>query len=121
MTGETRIVRHGAAPENADRLRRQLYDDVFTKAEQLIRPVGPELGGVDDELEALRMRLRSILKKQGKHFDPEIMLRTMEALNKLIATRYRISKQSQADLADSMAAVLRGIRTELGIGQDDVA
>ena len=46
------------------------------------------------------------------------MLRALETLNRLVSTRYRLSKQSREDLADSLAGFLQGVRSELGIGED---
>ena len=76
--------------------------------------------GLDEEIGILRDTLRKIVKrKHGKEI--ELMLRGMAILARLVATRHRLSKKSQEDLAASMAGVLSGIRAQLGWDESDGA
>jgi hypothetical protein len=106
----------------AERLQRDFYREVLNRAEQVMLPVADQIGGLDREISVLRVKLRQIMKRlksdQAKTDDIKLMLRAMEMLNRLASTRYRLSKQSREDLADSVAALLQGARAQLGLGED---
>jgi len=62
--------------------------------------------GVDEEIATLRLRLRTAIEERPE--EVELMLKGIDRLVKLVATRYRLSKRSERDLAASMANVVRG-------------
>ncbi len=106
--------------ERIERLKVEFYKDVLNRAEQIMLPIADQIGGLDRELSVLRVKLRQVMKRlkhgQGKDADVKLMLRSMEMLNRLASTRYRLSKQSREDLADSLGDVLERARAQLGIG-----
>ncbi len=74
--------------------------------------------GLDQEIGVIRDQLRKIVARDNPN-ERELMLRGMAILARVVATRYRLSKKSQEDLAASMASVLSGIRAQLGSGESD--
>ena len=103
----------------AANLQQEFYRAVLDEAEQIAMQTAAEMEGLDSEIEVLRVKLRKIVK--GKNPNLKLMIRAMDMLNRLVSTRYRISKRSQKDLAASIAAVLQSARSELGLGEDNGA
>ena len=103
----------------AANLQQEFYRAVLDEAEQIAMQTAEQMEGLDREIEVLRVKLRKIVK--GKNPNLRLMIRAMDMLNRLVSTRYRISKRSQKDLAASIAAVLQSARSELGLGEDNGA
>ena len=103
----------------AANLQREFYRAVLDEAEQIAMQTAEQMEGLDREIEVLRVKLRKIVKGQNPNL--KLMIRAMDMLNRLVSTRYRISKRSQKDLAASIAAVLQSARSELGLGEDNGA
>ena len=103
----------------AANLQREFYGAVLDEAEQIAMQTAEQMEGLDREIEVLRVKLRKIVKGQNPNL--KLMIRAMDMLNRLVSTRYRISKRSQKDLAASIAAVLQSARSELGLGEDNGA
>jgi RNA processing factor Prp31 len=109
-------AREGDALAN---LQREFYRAVLDEAEQIAMQTAEQMEGLDREIEVLRVKLRKIVKAKNPNL--KLMIRGMDMLNRLVSTRYRISKRSQKDLAASIAAVLQSARSELGYGEDNGA
>ncbi len=77
------------------------YGSVLDEAE-LISAMARE--GIDDEVAALRVRLRRFMKEHPE--DVELMLKGMSVLIRAASVRYRMSAQSKSELAESLAAVM---------------
>ena len=103
----------------AANLQQEFYRAVLDEAEQIAMQTAEQMEGLDREIEVLRVKLRKIVKRQNPNL--KLMIRAMDMLNRLVSTRYRISKRSQKDLAASIAAVLQSARSELGLGEDNGA
>jgi len=103
----------------AANLQREFYRAVLDEAEQIAMQTAEQMEGLDREIEVLRVKLRKIVKGQNPNL--KLMIRAMDMLNRLVSTRYRISKRSQKDLAASIAAVLQSARSELGLGEGNGA
>ena len=103
----------------AANLQQEFYRAVLDEAEQIAMQTAEQMEGLDREIEVLRVKLRKIVKGQNPNL--KLMIRAMDMLNRLVSTRYRISKRSQKDLAASIAAVLQSARSELGLGEDNGA
>lgn len=107
-------------------LTREFYKAVLSAAEQTALEVAEEMDGLDRELATLRVKLRKIMKRRTSKEQLEredsnikLLIRAMDSLNRLLSTRYRISKKSQVDLAASIAGILNSARAELGYGEID--
>jgi len=103
----------------AANLQQEFYRAVLDEAEQIAMQTAEQMEGLDREIEVLRVKLRKIVKGQNPNL--KLMIRAMDMLNRLVSTRYRISKRSQKDLAASIAAVLQSARSELGLGEGNGA
>jgi len=101
-----------------ERQKRDFYMAVLDAADRILFPAALQIEDLDQEIALLRLKLRKLMKAKRKTFDPKLMVRSMDMLNRLVSTRYRISKGAQRDLAASLAAVLQGVRSELGLGDD---
>ena len=64
------------------------------------------MSGLDEEIALLRVKLRSAVDKHKENLP--LMLRGIGLLVTAVSARYRLSKQSEADLADSLDRVIRG-------------
>jgi hypothetical protein len=107
---------HPLSEGDTARLQREFYRDALDDAERIAFETAEEMEGLDREIQVLRVKLRKVVK--AKNFNLKLMIRAMDMLNRLVSTRYRISKRSQKDLAANIAAVLQSARSELGLGED---
>ena len=83
------------------------YRSALDEAEQLALDEAKKLDGLDEEIDLLRVKLWSAVKKRPD--DLPLMLRGIALLVKAVSARYRLSKQAEDDLADSLAGVIRGV------------
>ncbi len=93
------------------------YAGALSEIEQVALSQARELEGLDEEIALLRVRLRSMAD------DPEQsapFIKTAELLVKAVSARYRLSKKSQNDLMDAVAAVLDGVGGALLRGAGDI-
>ena len=88
-------------------LPKRFYAQALTEAERSDLPLALEVDGVDQEIAVLRLRLRSMLEERPD--DLTLMFKGIELLTKAVATRYRLSKRAERDLAASMANVVRSL------------
>ena len=86
---------------------RSFYAKALTEAERADLPLALEVEGVDEEIALLRLRLRTALTESPD--DLTLMLKGIDLLAKAVATRYRLSKRAERDLAGSLANVVRGL------------
>ena len=83
------------------------YREALSEAERADLPVALEIEGVDEEIALLRLRLRTALAERPE--DLQLMFKGIDLLAKAVATRYRLSKRAERQLADSLAGVVRGL------------
>jgi hypothetical protein len=76
-------------------------------AERIELEKAADIEGLDAEIAVLRMRLREAAS--GKEEEFQLLLRGMELLVKAVAARYRLSKEAEENLSDSIAGVVRGV------------
>ena len=106
--------KRGAPKGNQNARKHGFYSRVLDEAEQLDFELASGVEGIDDEIALLRVKIKSILQN-----DPEniklIMLAT-NALERLIRTKYNISKEDKKGLKEAIGNVLRDVALPLGIG-----
>jgi hypothetical protein len=92
-------------------LVRNLYASALSSAEAITIKYASDVEGLDDEVDLLRTKLHTLLseQKEGGQIDMKLFIRGMELLRKLVATRYRLSKKAQEDLASAIAGLLQGV------------
>jgi hypothetical protein len=84
--------------------KRFFYAGSLSETEQLQLPEAAELEGLDEEIAALRVRLKTALKERPE--DYALLVRGVGMLTRAVATQYRLSPRASKDLADNLAAVL---------------
>ncbi len=90
------------------------YARVLDEAEQLDFERAAGLDGIDDEIALLRVKIKSILGDGPNNL--KLLVEATNALERLIRTRYKISKEQRKGLKDAIGNVLRDIALPLGIG-----
>ena len=96
------------------KIRKQgFYARVLDEVEQLDFELASGVEGIDDEIALLRVKIKSILEH-----DPEnvkLIMQVTNALERLIRTRYKITKEQKKGLKEAIGNVLRDIAVPLGI------
>lgn len=90
------------------------YERALTEAERLRLPEAREMEGLDEEIAMLRVRLFTAAQRRDRL---DLLSKGVDMLMRMVAMRYRLSPQSQDNLAESIAGVLQGIGVELGVGE----
>ncbi|MDD4859243.1 MAG: hypothetical protein PHR56_03455 [Dehalococcoidales bacterium] len=90
------------------------YARVLDEAEQLDFERAAGLDGIDEEITLLRVKIKSILGDDPGNI--KLLVEATNALERLIRTRYKISKEQRKGLKDAIGNVLRDIALPLGIG-----
>ena len=94
---------------------RNLYFDALRAAESIVLSDAVKTEGLDDEIALLRTKIHESLRlgKDGDEMDNEkemkLVLRSMDVLAKMVATRYRLSTNAKDDLAAHIVGLVRGI------------
>jgi hypothetical protein len=89
------------------KLARDFYARALSEAEQREFEAASEIEGIDGEIALLRLRLRETLSKHPE--DMPLMLRGIELLVKAVSARYRLSKEDETNLSESIANVIRQV------------
>ena len=90
------------------------YSRVLDEAERLDFALAADVNGIDDEIALLRVKIKSILEH-----DPEnvkLIMHATNALERLIMTRYKITREQRKGLKEAIGNVLKDIALPLGIG-----
>jgi hypothetical protein len=82
------------------------YDAALSEAEREALPLARRLGGIDEEIAVLRLRLRSVLTDHPENLS--LMVRGIDLLAKALSTRYRLTKEERADVTDNLRHTLKG-------------
>src|SRR5688572_16365800 len=80
---------------------KRFYAQALSAAERADMPIALEIEGMEEELALLRLRLRSAIEERPD--DLPLMFRGIELIARAVATRYRLSKRAEKDLASSLA------------------
>jgi hypothetical protein len=94
--------------------RRCLYEKVLDEAERLDFELASGVNGIDDEIALLRVKIKSILGDDPKNI--KLIVEATNALERLVRTRYRISREQRKGLKEAIGNVLRDVALPLGIG-----
>jgi hypothetical protein len=90
------------------------YARVLDEAERLDFELASDVEGIDDEIALLRVKIKSLLEN-----DPEnirLIMQMTNALERLVRTRYNITREQRKGLKEAIGNVLRDIAIPLGIG-----
>ena len=89
------------------KLARDFYGSALAAAERIELEAASDIEGLDKEIALLRVKLREVVSERPEELP--LMLRSIELLVKAVSARYRLSKQAEEDLAESIAGVIRGV------------
>jgi hypothetical protein len=94
--------------------RSGFYARVLDEAERLDFERASGVNGIDDEIALLRVKIKSILGDDPKNLKD--LVAATNALERLVRTRYKITKEQRQGLKEAIGNVLRDIALPLGIG-----
>ncbi len=91
-----------------------LYQRALDEAERLDFELAADVNGIDDEIALLRVKIKSILDDDPHNV--RLLVEATNALERLIRTRYRISREQRKGLKEAITNVLKEVAVPLGIG-----
>lgn len=90
------------------------YQKALDEAERLDFELASGVNGIDDEIALLRVKIKSILGDDPKNL--KLIVDATNALERLVRTKYKISKEQRKGLKEAIGNVLRDVALPLGIG-----
>ncbi|MCK4368903.1 MAG: hypothetical protein KAV68_04465 [Dehalococcoidales bacterium] len=106
--------KRGAPKGNQNARKHGFYSKVLDEAEQLDFELASGVEGFDDEIALLRVKIKSLLQNDPENI--QLILQMTNALERLVRTRYNISKEQRKGLKEAIGNVLKDIAIPLGIG-----
>ncbi len=106
--------KRGAPRGNQNARKHGFYSRVLDKAEQLDFELATGVEGIDDEIALLRVKIKSILEKDPENI--KLIMRATKTLERLVKTKFNISKEDKKGLKEAIANVLKDVALPLGIG-----
>ena len=107
-------ARQKANASKANRKQGGFYQKVLDEAERIDFDLVSGVNGIDDEITLLRVKIKSILDDDPKNI--KLIVEATNALERLIRTKYKISKEQRKGLKEAIGNVLRDVALPLGIG-----
>lgn len=90
------------------------YQKALDEAERLDFELASGVNGIDDEIALLRVQIKSILGDGPRNI--RLIVEATNALERLVRTRYKISKEQRKGLKEAIGSVLKEVALPLGIG-----
>lgn len=106
--------KRGAPKGNQGARKQGFYAKVLDEAEQLDFELAAGVEGIDDEIALLRVKIKSLLENDPENI--QLIIQITNALERLVKTRYNISKEQRQGLKEAIENVLKEIAIPLGIG-----
>jgi hypothetical protein len=106
--------KRGAPPGNQNARKHGLYSRALTEAQKLTLERVYDVEGLDDEIALLRIRLLGLVEEAPGRLD--LQLQVTRAIDRLIRTRYEVSKEQKRSLKEAMQKVLTEVGIPLGLG-----
>ena len=107
-------ARQKANASKAKQKQGGFYQKVLDEAERIDFDLISGVNGIDDEIALLRVKIKSILDDDPKNI--KLIVEATNALERLIRTKYKISKEQRKGLKEAIDNVLRDVALPLGIG-----
>ncbi len=107
-------ARQKANASKANQQQGGFYQKVLDEAERIDFDLVSGVNGIDDEIALLRVKIKSILDDDPKNI--KLIVEATNALERLIRTKYKISKEQRKGLKEAIGNVLRDVALPLGIG-----
>jgi hypothetical protein len=100
-----------AAPKTG---RESFYARLFDAAEKIDFDRACGVDGIDDEIALIRLEIVKVVSG-GDAANLRLLVQATNALERLIRTRYQISREQRKGLREAIGNVLRDIAVPLGI------
>ena len=104
----------GTSKSNQSARKQGFYFRVLDEAERLDFELASGVEGIDDEIALLRVEIKKAIAG-GDPKNLKLLVDATNALERLIRTRYKISKEQRKGLKEAIGNVLRDIALPLGI------
>lgn len=91
-----------------------LYTNILDDAEKLDFELAAGVDGIDDEIALLRVEIKKAMAG-GDARNLKLLIDATNALERLIRTRYQITKEQRKGLREAISTVLKDIAIPLGI------
>jgi hypothetical protein len=106
--------RKTVALKGKPKARQGFYSRVLDEAERLDFELATGVEGIDDEIALLRLEIKKAITG-GDSKNLKLIVEATNALQRLLWTRYRITKEQRKGLKEAIGNVLRDIAVPLGI------
>ena len=90
------------------------YARVLDEVERLDYELASGVDGIDDEIALLRVEIKKAISG-GDASNLQLLVKATNALERLIRTRYQITKEQRKGLKEAISNVLKDIAIPLGI------
>ena len=104
----------GAPKGNQNASKHSFYSKVLDEAEKLDFELASGVEGIDNEIALLRVKIKSLLENEPENI--RLIMQVTNALERLVRTRYNITKEQRKGLKEAIGNVLRDVALPLGIG-----
>jgi len=94
--------------------KQNFYARVLDEAERLDLELAAGVNGIDDEIALLRVELKKAITG-GDIRNLKLLVKATNALERLIRTRYQITREQRKGLKEAITNVLKDIAIPLGI------
>lgn len=94
--------------------KESFYARLFDEAEKLDFELAAGVDGIDDEIALLRVEIKKAVSG-GNADNLRLLVQATNALERLIRTRYQITREQRKGLREAIGNVLRDIAVPLGI------
>ncbi len=111
---EENIKKSGAPEGNQYARKHGFYSHILSEEEQVDFELATQVEGIDEEIALLRVKIKSLVQN-----DPEnirLIMQSLNALSRLVATKYNLRKDDKQGLKEAIGNVLKDIALPLGIG-----
>ena len=106
--------KRGAPKGNQNARKHGFYSKVLDETEKLDFEIASSVDGIDDEIALLRVKIKSVLEHDPENI--KLIMRATNTLERLIKTKYNITKDQKKGLKEAIGNVLRDVAIPLGIG-----
>ncbi len=106
--------KRGAPKGNQNARKHGFYSKILDKDEKHDFELATDVEGIDDEIALLRVKIKSLVERDPQNI--RLIMQDVNALERLVRTRYNISKEDKKGLQEAITNVLRDVALPLGIG-----
>jgi len=106
--------RESTLKSNQGARKQGFYSRVLDEAERLDFELASGVNGIDDEIALLRVEIKKAITG-GDSKNLKLLVEATNALERLIRTRYKITREQRKGLKEAIGNVLRDIALPLGI------